>query len=173
MSQERQEQLTSEHLKQWEAHPPSRACRLLDFEKVEVRPGFVPRTFILIVSGTKPYANMTVELRPLTSFQQPEYWGIEVVGCLPGFGLPVVAPYTVSLPLDGVTGRRRRLTRVPPRRARATRGAGQASRGATACRTIRAASRRPLQHAPLQPVPGGAARGAGDRSGRRGPRCRW
>jgi hypothetical protein len=101
-----QEQLKAEHLKQWEARPPTRACRLLDFDKVEVRPGFVPRTFILIVSGTKPYANMSVDLRPLTYVQQPEYWGIEVVGCLPGFGLPVVAPYTVSLPLDGVTGRR-------------------------------------------------------------------
>jgi hypothetical protein len=101
-----QEQLTAEHLKQWEARPPTRACRLLDFDKVEVRPGFVPRTFILIVSGTKPYANMSVDLRPLTYVRQPEYWGIEVVGCLPGFGLPVVAPYTASLPLDGVTGRR-------------------------------------------------------------------
>lgn len=49
---------------------------------------------------------MTVELRPLTYIRQPEFWGIEVVGFLPGFGLPVVAPYTVSLPLDGVTGRR-------------------------------------------------------------------
>ena len=81
-----QEQLKAEHLKQWEARPPTRACRLLDFDKVEVRPGVVPRTFILIVSGTKPYANMTVDLRPLTYVQQPEYWGIEVVGCLPGFG---------------------------------------------------------------------------------------
>jgi hypothetical protein len=119
-----QDQMTAEHLKQWEARPPARACRLLDFDKAEVRPGLVPRTFILIVSGTKPYANMSVELRPLTYVQQPEYWGIEVVGCLPGFGLPVVAPYTASLPLDGVTGRRgievlgatrREKLEVPPR----------------------------------------------------------
>jgi hypothetical protein len=40
---------------------------------------------------------------PLIYIQQPEYWGIEVVGCLPGIGLPE-APYTISIPLDGITG---------------------------------------------------------------------
>lgn len=84
--------------------PQAEACRLIDFTDVEVRPGFVPNTYILIVSGTKPYMNMAVELVPRVYIRQPEYWGIEVVGCLPGIGLPAEAPYTVSLPLDGIRG---------------------------------------------------------------------
>jgi hypothetical protein len=131
-----QEQMTAEHLEQLRALPAPQSCRLIDFETAEVRPGFVTGTFILVVSGTKPYANMTVELRPLIYIRRPAYWGIEVVGCLPGFGLPALAPYTVALPLDGVTGTRgvevlgatrsRRLA-VPPRGApKRTRGAGGA-----------------------------------------------
>jgi len=84
--------------------PSSSSVRLIDFEKAEVVPGIVPRTYFLIVSGTKPYVNMTVELSPLVYIRQPEYWGIEVIGSLPGYGLPVLAPYTVSIPLDGITG---------------------------------------------------------------------
>ena len=50
---------------------------------------------------------MRVDLLPRVHIQQPEYWGIEVVGCLPGgIGLPALAPYTVSLRLAGVTGTR-------------------------------------------------------------------
>jgi hypothetical protein len=47
---------------------------------------------------------MTVSLSPLVYIRQPEYWGIEVLGSLPGLGLPAVAPYTVSLPLGGIIG---------------------------------------------------------------------
>jgi hypothetical protein len=71
----------------------------------------------------KPFANMQVDLMPLIYIRQPDYWEIEVVGCLRGIGLPVLMPYTVSLPLDGVRGvygveivgatRRKRLD-IPP-----------------------------------------------------------
>lgn len=84
--------------------PTSASVRLIDFDQAKVVSGIVPRTYILIVSGTKPYLNMTVELSPLVYIRRPEYWGIEVVGSLPGMGLPATAPYTVSLPLDGVLG---------------------------------------------------------------------
>jgi hypothetical protein len=84
--------------------PAPSSVRLIDFEEARVVPGIVPRSFILIVSGTKPYLNMTVSLSPLVYIQQPEYWGIEVIGSLPGIGLPATAPYTVSLPLDGILG---------------------------------------------------------------------
>jgi hypothetical protein len=48
---------------------------------------------------------MQVQLVPLVFIQQPEYWGIEVVGSLPGgIGLPALAPYEVSLPLAGFLG---------------------------------------------------------------------
>jgi hypothetical protein len=79
--------------------------------------------YVLIVTGVKPYANMQVELMPLIYIRQPDYWEIEVVGCLRGIGLPVLTPYTVALPLDGVRGRhgvevvganRRKRIDVPP-----------------------------------------------------------
>ncbi|MFG1707501.1 hypothetical protein ACFLIM_30295 [Nonomuraea sp. M3C6] len=84
--------------------PASASVRLIDFEEARVVPGIVPNSFILIVSGTKPYLNMKVSLSPLVYIKQPEYWGIEVVGSLPGIGLPATAPYTVSIPLDGILG---------------------------------------------------------------------
>ncbi|MEV0384357.1 hypothetical protein [Nonomuraea sp. NPDC050643] len=84
--------------------PAPASVKLIDFEEARVVPGIVPKTFILIVSGTKPYLNMKVELSPLVYIRQPEYWGIEVIGSLSGIGLPTTAPYTVSIPLDGILG---------------------------------------------------------------------
>lgn len=84
--------------------PHAESCRLIDFTDVEVRPGFITNTYILIVSGTKPYLNMKVDLVPRVYVRQPDYWGIEVIGRLPGIGLPTLAPYTTSIPLDGIRG---------------------------------------------------------------------
>ena len=84
--------------------PLAETSRRIDFERVDIRPGFVSGTYILIVSGTKSWINMQVDLVALVYVRQPEYWGIEVVGRLTGFGLPTEAPYTVALPLDGITG---------------------------------------------------------------------
>ena len=104
--------------------PTPSSVRLINFTKAEVVIGFLPNTYILIVSGTKPYLNMKVELSPLVYIRRPEYWGIEVVGSLPGIGLPTTAPYTVALPLDGVLGTkgievigasRKKKINVPPR----------------------------------------------------------
>lgn len=85
--------------------PPSTLCRIIDFDRAEVRPGIIPKTFFLIVSGHKPWITMTVELVPLIYIVQPDYWGIEVVGCLHGIGLPVQAPYTVALNISHVLGK--------------------------------------------------------------------
>jgi hypothetical protein len=93
-------------LREFEALPHASSCRLIDFEEAEVRPGIVSGTYILIVRGIKPYLNMEVNLIPLTYIRQPEYWGIEVTGCLPG-GIGVAAPtapYISSLPLNGTIG---------------------------------------------------------------------
>ena len=84
--------------------PACQSVRLISFKTAKVVPGIVPQTWILLVSGTKPYVNMTVELSPLVYIRRPEYWGIEVIGSLPGIGLPTTAPYTVALPLDGIIG---------------------------------------------------------------------
>jgi hypothetical protein len=103
----------------------SKSVRRLNFNRAEVRPGFVPRTYFLIVSGTKPYVNMEVHLSPLIYIRKPEYWGIEVIGTLPGIGLPALAPYHVSIPLDGITGTKgievigatkRKKINVPPKK---------------------------------------------------------
>ncbi|MCA6122301.1 hypothetical protein J6500_10430 [Bradyrhizobium sp. WSM 1704] len=91
-------------LKQFESLPHSTSCRLIDFDDVRVVPGIVPKSFILIVSGTKPWVTMKVELHPLIYIRQPEYWGIEVVGCQSGIGLPQTAPYQVSLDISHLLG---------------------------------------------------------------------
>jgi hypothetical protein len=66
---------------------------LLDIEKAELRPGLIRGTFFLTVAGTKPWSTIIVKFSPLIYIQQPEYWGIQVVGIQLGIGLPVVTPY--------------------------------------------------------------------------------
>jgi hypothetical protein len=86
-------------------NPAPKSCRLIDFDKVEVHPGIIPETWFLVVSGKKPCLNMEVSLMPVVYIRCPEYWEIEVVGCLPhGICLDVVVPYTVTIPLAGITG---------------------------------------------------------------------
>ena len=86
--------------------PQSQACRLIDFSDAEVRSMFLNNTYILIVVGTKPYSNMDVMLVPRIYVEQPEFWEIEVVGCLNGLGLPAEAPFHVSLPLSSCRGKK-------------------------------------------------------------------
>jgi hypothetical protein len=93
-------------IKAFLALPQAESCRTISFEDADVRPGIVNDTWFLIVSGFAPYLNMQVNLVPLVYITQPEYWTIEVVGCLPGIGLPTEdpCPYIVAIPLDGITG---------------------------------------------------------------------
>ncbi|WP_395293635.1 hypothetical protein ACF9IK_08490 [Kitasatospora hibisci] len=86
--------------------PAPESVRIIDFDEARAVPGIVPGTFILVVNGVMPYQNMTVRLSPRVYVERPVHWGIEVVGSLPGIGIPATAPYTVSLPLDGVLGTR-------------------------------------------------------------------
>ena len=89
---------------------PAKSCRLLartvDATKAEIRvvPGIVNDTYILIAKGKKPILNMKVVLAPLTYVRQPEYWAIEVLGCISGISLPAVGTYDEFLPLDGIRG---------------------------------------------------------------------
>jgi hypothetical protein len=91
-------------LKNFQALPPSTSCRLIDFTDAKVVPGIVKDTWFLIVSGTKSLA-VTVELNALFYIRQPEYWGIEVIGCRSG-GItpPLEVPYTVSLDISHLRG---------------------------------------------------------------------
>src|SRR6266852_5525458 len=97
--------MKAEDIRTLEALPPSTLCRRIDFDRAQVVPGFIPKTYFLIVSGKKPWASMTVELDPLIYIVQPDYWGIEVVGCQKGFGIPVEVPYSVVLDITHVLGK--------------------------------------------------------------------
>ncbi|HEX9668718.1 MAG TPA: hypothetical protein VGC93_04460, partial [Thermoanaerobaculia bacterium] len=58
-----------------------------------------------IVRGTKPCINMEVFLSPRIYTHCPDYWGIEVVGCLPtGICLTAIGKYDVTISLTGITG---------------------------------------------------------------------
>jgi hypothetical protein len=116
--------------------PAASSVRLIDYTEARVVPGIVPRTWILVVSGTKPYLNMTVELSPLVYKRRPEYWGIEVVGSLPGLGLPTTAPYNVALPLEGINGtkgievigaKKSQKIAVPPKAKPGSKGSAKSS----------------------------------------------
>lgn len=90
-----------------EQAPPATNCRVIDFESAQVRTlPTVPAQHVLVVRGEKPYLNMQVNLVPLVYIRQPEYWGIEVTGCLPEVGLPAVGDYRVKLDLAGTIGTR-------------------------------------------------------------------
>jgi len=84
----------------------SESAHLVDFETAEVVGGIVNDTSILVVAGQKPYLNMQVMLSPLIYIVQPDYWQIEVVGVLPGIGLPAFGPYVTHLDLAGVVGKK-------------------------------------------------------------------
>lgn len=94
-------------LEEFRRRPVPASHRLLDFDSASIvtLESYQPQ-YVLTVTGTKPYLNMEVDLVPLMYIRQPEYWGIEVVGCLNGPGLPVMTPFTVSLRLAGITGTR-------------------------------------------------------------------
>jgi len=84
--------------------PACETCKIIDFSETEIRPGTVNDTYILFVSGTKPHRNMDVRLIPRVHFTRPQYWGIEVVGCLSRISLPTKGPYEAMIPLDGIRG---------------------------------------------------------------------
>ena len=92
----------------FERLPQPESLRLISFDHAEVRPvGIVPPgELLLIVSGTKPFRNMRVALQPLQYIQEPEYWGIEVVGFVGDLILSSEAPYRISMFVEGVLGTR-------------------------------------------------------------------
>ncbi|HEU5158141.1 MAG TPA: SSI family serine proteinase inhibitor [Streptosporangiaceae bacterium] len=97
--------MSEEQNRAFQALPSAQSCRVIDFNNAQVITlRTSPPRHILIVSGEQPYLNMQVSLVPLVYIQRPDYWGIEVVGCLPEIGLPATAPYVVRLELGGTIG---------------------------------------------------------------------
>lgn len=99
----RGQKLTEQDIKNLKALPPSTLCRKIDFKTANVFA--IPTTNIqaLIVTGTKPVVNMTVDLKPLVYVRKPEYWGIEVTGCV-GIELPQIAPYLAAEDISSMIG---------------------------------------------------------------------
>jgi len=90
-----------------ESYPACESYRLIDFDSMDVRPGFANETWILTVTGTAPCLNMEVTLSPRIYIRYPEYWGIEVVGHLPnGVCDRAEQEYTATIELTGITGSR-------------------------------------------------------------------
>lgn len=89
--------------REFAALPPIESCRLISFDRAYVK--LVRRLPILVVEGEAPCLNTEVSLSPRIYIDCPDYWGIEVVGCLRGgICLPATKPYTVALPLPGIIG---------------------------------------------------------------------
>ena len=86
------------------ALPQPSACRLIDFDDVQVIPGTILRTYFLIVKGTKPWVTMDVGLHPLPYASRPDYTAIEVVGCQNGIGLPQAGPYSAVIEFTHLIG---------------------------------------------------------------------
>lgn len=82
-------------------------CRNIEFTKASVDPlgaGTSPDRYRLTVSGSAPSSNVSVELTPLVYIRQPEFWGIQVLGCSSRNGLPVMVPYTATYEFTGALG---------------------------------------------------------------------
>jgi hypothetical protein len=80
------------------------SVKRIAYDSADVVGGFQTGTYFLVVSGTAPCVNMEVSLSPLIYIDCPEYWGIEVIGTLPGgFCLTAIKPFSVSIPLAGIT----------------------------------------------------------------------
>lgn len=115
--------LSTDQVSSFSSLPASEACRLIDYDNIEIVGGFINDTWILAVDGEKPWLTMEVLLAPYVYVDQPDYWAIDLVGCQSGVGLPVTSPFSVTLQADtlgklGVEVRsasRTERLQVPPR----------------------------------------------------------
>ncbi len=90
-----------------DALPAPESCRLLNFDSADVLVDTPLGYAALFVHGEKPYEAMTVFLQPRIYVQQPDYWGIEIVGCLPPGPVPdVTGTYVAVFPLESPMGKK-------------------------------------------------------------------
>jgi len=79
-------------------------CALTSFDDATIDVDPKSGMLTLVVSGMRPATNVEIELVPLVYIQQPIYWGIQVLGCASGIGLPVLTPYTEKLDVTNTLG---------------------------------------------------------------------
>lgn len=79
-------------------------CQELDFDAVELKQidkGY----WVVKVRGSKPHAHMKVELVPSSHQSQPDYWDINVHGCVKeDIKHPKMTPFEVTLPIAACRG---------------------------------------------------------------------
>ena len=83
-----------------------KACSLIDFDKFQAVPGIVKGTWFLSVWGEKSTISMKVSLNPVHYVDQPEYWEIQVVGCVCGIVLPVTGPFAECIEITHFLGKK-------------------------------------------------------------------
>ena len=82
------------------------SCQLVSFEHAVIRSREAGGP-LLVVSGTAPATNMEVFLSHRVYGETPDWWGIEVVGALPGgVCLTETRHFEVAMPLEQLTGRK-------------------------------------------------------------------
>lgn len=84
--------------------PLAQTCRLVDFDWVSIEAATPEHGAILVVSGIKHWLNLMVELLPRSYQARPDFWGIEVVGRLSGFGVARLVEYNVAISLESSRG---------------------------------------------------------------------
>lgn len=85
--------------------PWARSCRRIDFDLVELRETSHSGDPLLLVSGTKPWADLVVTLEPLVYRERPDFWTIELVGRLTASAQPGWSDFCAVLRLAGFRGR--------------------------------------------------------------------
>jgi hypothetical protein len=84
--------------------PVAQTWRRVDFDWVTIEAATPGHATMVTVGGIKHWLNLRIELVPRCYQTRPEYWSIEVVGALPGYGVPAFVDYNVTLALDGIRG---------------------------------------------------------------------
>jgi hypothetical protein len=93
-------------MKAFETLPVAQSCRLVDFKASEITSGPDEGDWFLTVRGETPCLNMKVDLNPLIYVDKPDFWGIEVVGCLPsGICLDAIGHFAETIFLNGAIGK--------------------------------------------------------------------
>lgn len=88
----------------FEALPLAESSRRIDFDDASLTPDGGGDSYDLAVSGMKPYLNMEVALIPRATLDG-DFLQYEVVGTLPGIGLPALAPYSLQIKVVNILDR--------------------------------------------------------------------
>ena len=80
-------------VEEFNAFPAAINCRLQNYDNYDLIPVIIDETYFLRVRGVKGWVFMKIELVPLFYVVRPDYWVIDVVGCLSGYDLPKKTKY--------------------------------------------------------------------------------